>query len=212
MREKLRLTEQPVTNDSYVQVPDEIFLPTMSDSSHYKSSSTSSILSTNEPFTDPCSTICQTHHISSIEEFLLSNDSNRLLKQKSRVDDHDSYSVKCCEMKDMKTMNKHHKIGELHQNNSCNGAKTIGIKEEDQCDSGFKFTRDVMKEISCPCVQNNGQQHISCVDLRILQDLKMKLYTQERKKRHLQHCIKQQRQSIEKLLQRKNSTLYYNNV
>lgn len=210
MREKLRLAEQPITNDSYVQVPDEIFLPTMSDSSHYKSSSTSSILSTNEPFTDLCGTICQTHHISSIE-FLLSNDSNRLLKQKSHVDDHDSYSIKCREMKNMKTM-KHHKIGEIHQNNSHISAKTMtGINEENKCDSEFKFTRDVMKDISCSCVQNNAQQHVSC-DLSVLQDLKMKLYTQERKKRHLQHCIKQQQQYIEKLLQRKNFILHHNNI
>ncbi|CAL1679415.1 unnamed protein product [Lasius platythorax] len=202
LREKLRLAEQPITNDSYVQVPDEMFLPTMSDSSHYKSSSTSSIPSTNEPFMDLCGTINQTHHTSSME-FLLSNDSNRLLKQEGHVDDNDLYSTKCCEMKEIKTMNKHHKIGEIHQNNSHISSKTmIGMKEEDKCDSEFKFTHDVIKEINCPCTQNNAQQHVGCVNLSILQDLKMKLYTQERKKRHLQHYVKQQRQSIEKLLQR----------
>jgi len=112
-------------------------------------------------------------------------------------------------MKDMKAMNKHHKMGEIYQNNSRISAKTmIGIKEEDQCDSEFKFTRDVMKEINCPYVQNNAQQHVSCVDLSVLQDLKMKLYTQERKKRHLQQSIKQQRQSTEKLLQGKRNLFY----
>lgn len=199
MREKLRLAEQPITNDSYVQVPDEIFLPTMSDSSHYKSSSTSSIPSTNEPLMD----LCTINHTSSME-FPLSIDSNRLLKQEDHIDDHDLYSTKCTEMKETKIINKHHKMGEIYQNNSLINANTmIGIKEEDKRDSEFKFTCDVTKEISCPCAQNNTQQHVGCVDLSVLQDLKMKLYTQERKKRYLQHYVKQQRQSIEKLLQRK---------
>ncbi|KAL6430651.1 hypothetical protein ACFW04_006914 [Cataglyphis niger] len=198
LREKLRLAEQPITNDSYVQVPDEIFLPTMSDSSHYKSSSTSSIPSTNEPLID----LCTINHTSSME-FLLSNDSNRLLKQEDHVDDYDLYSTKCTEMKETKAINKHHKMGRIYQNNSLFSANTmIGIKEKDKRDSEFKFTCDVTKEISCPCTQNNTQQHVGCVDLSVLQDLKMKLYTQERKKRYLQHYVKQQRQSIEKLLQR----------
>ncbi|XP_072761910.1 uncharacterized protein Bsg25d [Anoplolepis gracilipes] len=196
LREKLRLAERPVTNDSYVQVPEnEIFL---SDSSHYKSSSTSSIPSTNEPFMDLCGTI---NHTSSIE-FLLSNDSDKLLKQKGHVDYHDLYSTKCPEMKETKTMNQRHKIMDKYQNNSPNAKTMVGIKKEDKRGSEFKFTRDVTKEISCSCAQNNAQQDVGCINLSILQDLKMKLYTQERKKRHLQHYVKQQRQSIEKLLQR----------
>ncbi|XP_029179085.1 CAP-Gly domain-containing linker protein 1 [Nylanderia fulva] len=200
LREKLRLVEQPITNDSYVQVPDEIFLPTMSDSSHYKSSSTSSIPSTNEPFMDLCGAIDQTLHTSSME-FLLSNDSNRLLKQ-DHVDGHNLCSTKCCEMKEIKIMNKHQKIGEIDQNNSHINAKAmIGMKEENKCDSELKFAHDVIKEISCPYTQNNAQQHVGCVNLSVLQDLKMKLYTQEHKKRYLQRYVKQQRQSVEKLLQ-----------
>lgn len=205
LREKLRLIEQPITNDSYVQVPDEISLTTFSDSSHCKSSSMSSILSTNEIFVtmDLCGTNNQTCHTSA--EFPLFND-NRLLKQDDHIDDHNLYNMHTeCPMKIIKDINKDQKI---YHNNPHIGAKTIlAMKEEDKCDSEFKSIH-VMKETSCMCSQNNAQQQVSCVDLNILQNLKMKLYTQERKKRHLQRYIKQQRQYIEKLLQRKPFSFY----
>lgn len=207
LREKLRLIEQPITNDSYVQVPDEISLATFSDSSHCKSSSMSSILSTNEIFAtmDLCGTNNQTCHTSA--EFPLSNDLNRLLKQDDHIDSHNLYNTHTeCPMKVIKDINKDQKI---YHNNPHIDAKTIlAMKEEDKCDSEFKSIHDVVKETSCMCSQNNAQQQVSCVDLNILQNLKMKLYAQERKKRHLQRYIKQHRQYIEKLFQRKPFSFY----
>ncbi|KAL6261333.1 hypothetical protein P5V15_008853 [Pogonomyrmex californicus] len=202
LREKLKLMGQPVTNDSCVQVPDEMFSTTFStDSSHCKSSSMSSIPSTNEISVnmDLCGTNNQTCHISM--EFPLSNDLNRLLKQEDHIDDHNFYNTRSeYSMKGIKGINKDYRIKDQ---NSLIGAKNmLATREEDKCDSELKTIHDEIKETSCMCSQNNAQQQIGCVNINILQNLKMKLYTQERKKRHLQRYIKQQRQYIEKLLQR----------
>lgn len=211
LREKLRLIEQPITSDSYVQVPDEISLATFSDSSHCKSYSMSSILSTNEIFVnmDLCGTNNQTScHTSA--EFPLPNNLNRLLKQNDHVDGHNLYNTGHieCPVKVIKDINQDQKI---HHNDPHVAAKTmLAMKEKDkEGESEFKLIHDVMKETSCTCSQSNGQQQIGCVDLNIFQNLKVKLYAQERKKRHLQRYIKQQRQYIEKLLQRKSFSFYY---
>lgn len=201
LREKLRLVEQPITNDSYVQVPDEISLATFSDSSHCKSSSMSSILSTNEIFVnmDLCGTNNQPCHTS--VEFPLSNNLNRLLKQGDHIDGHNLYYTHTeCPVKVIKGISRDPKL--YHNSSHITDKTTLAMKEDDKCESEFKLIRDVLKESSCTCSQNNVQQQVDCVDLNIFQNLKMKLYAQERKKRHLQRYIKQQRQYIEKLLQR----------
>ncbi|XP_012522185.1 ninein [Monomorium pharaonis] len=198
LREKLRLVEQPITNDFYVQVPDEISLPTFSDSSHCKSSSISSILSTNETFInmDLCGTNSHTW-----PEFSLSNNLNRLCKQDDNIDSHTSlYTHTECPIKIVKSINKDKNIH--HNNPHLLPTKTmLAMKEENKCDLEFKLIHDVTKETSDIRSQNNAQRQVGCVDLNIFQNLKMKFYTQERKKRHLQRYIKQQRQYIEKLLQ-----------
>lgn len=199
LREKLRLIEQPITNDSYVQVPDEISLATLSDSSHCKSSSMSSILSTNEIFanTDLYGANNQACHTSA--EFPLSN---KLLKQEDHIDGHNLYNTHTeCPIKVTKGTNKDQKI--YHNSPHIADKSMLAMKEEDKCDSEFKLIHNVMKETSCTCSENNVQQQGDCSDLNIFQNLKMKLYAQERKKRHLQRYIKQQRQYIERLLQRK---------
>jgi len=191
--------EQPITNDSYVQVPDEISLATLSDSSHCKSSSMSSIISTNEIFVniDLCGTNNQTCHSA---EFPLSNNLNRLFKQ-DHIDDHNLYNTHTeCSMKVIKDINKDQKI---YSNSPHIAAKTMLTMKEEECNSEYKLIHNVTKETSYTSSQNNVQQQIDCVDLNIFQNLKTKLYAQERKKRHLQRYIKQQRQYIEKLLQRK---------
>lgn len=204
LRKKLKLVEQPITNDSYVQVPDEISLfPIFSDSFHCKSSSASSILSTNEIFAnmDSCGTNNQTCYTS--VEFPLSNNFNRLLKQN---DDHNLYNTEHteCSIKVIKGQDQ-----KIYYNNPHVAAKTmLAMKEEDkEGESEFKLIHDVIKETNCTCTQSNGQQQVDCVDVNIFQNLKVKLYTQERKKRHLQRYIKQQRQYIDKLLQRKSFIL-----
>ncbi|XP_071577085.1 uncharacterized protein Bsg25d [Temnothorax nylanderi] len=203
LREKLRLIEQPITNDSYVQVSDEISLATFSDSSHCKSSGTSSILSTNEMLAnmDLCGTNDQTCHTSA--EFPLSDNLNGSLKQNDHIDGHNLYDTGHTEfpIKVIKGINRDQK---MYRDNSHVAAKTmLAMKEEDEeGESEFKLIRDVMKETSCTCSQSNSQRQIGCVDLNIFQNLKVKLYAQERKKRHLQRYIKHQRQYIEKLLQR----------
>ncbi|KYN06246.1 Blastoderm-specific protein 25D [Cyphomyrmex costatus] len=201
LREKLRLMEQPITNDSYVQVPDEISLATLSDSSHCKSSSMSSILSMNEIFmnTDLYGTNNQACHTST--EFPLSNNLNRLLKQDDHIDGHNLYSTHTeYPMKVTKGMSKDQKI--CHKSSHIADKPLLAMKEEDKFESEFKLIHNVMKETSCTCSENNIQQQVNCIDLNIFQNLKMKLYAQERKKRHLQRYIKQQRQYIERLLQR----------
>ncbi|XP_012218489.1 ninein homolog [Linepithema humile] len=201
LREKLKLTEQPVTNDSYVQVPDELSLPMLSDSSRCKSSSTSSIPSINDLFAniDLC-TNNQTYR--TLADFPLSSDHSRPLKQEVQIDGHNLYKTHVeCPVKGIRGMNKDQKA-QIYQNNPHIGAKTmLTVKEEDRCDGEFKLMHDV-KETSYPCTQNNAQQHVSCVHMSVLQELKIKLYEQERKKRHLQRYIKQKRHYIEKLLQR----------
>lgn len=197
--------EQPITNDSYVQVPDEISLVTFSDSSRCKSSSMSSILSTNEIFVnmDLCGANSQTCR--TWPE--LSNNLNRLLKQDDHIDSRNLYGTRTeCPIKIIKDINKDQKI--YHDNPHLSAKTMLAMKEEDKCDSEFKLIHDVMRETSCMCSQNNAQQQVGCVDLNIFQNLKMKLYAQERKKRHLQRYIKQQRQYIEKLLQRKSFSFY----
>jgi len=201
LRKKLKLIEQPITNDSYVQVPDEIPLATFSDSSHCKSSSMSSILSMNEMFVnmDLCDTNTQMCHTS--VEF----PSNRLLKRNDHIDGHNIYNTKHteCPIKVIKDINQDQKI--CHNNPHIAAKTMLAMKEEDKEDeSEFKLIHDLIKEANCTCVQSNNQQQIGCVDLNIFQNLKVKLYAQECKKRHLQRYIKQQRQYIEKLLQRKS--------
>lgn len=200
LREKLKLIEQlPITNDSYVQVPDEIPLATFSDSSHCKSSSMSSILSTNEIFVnmDLCGTNTQMCHTA---EFPSNN-----LNRNDHIDDHNIYNTRHteCSIKVIKDINQDQKI--CHNNPHIVAKTMLAMKEEDykEDESEFKLIHNV-KEASCTCLQSNNQQQISCVDLNIFQNLKVKLYAQERKKRHLQRYIKQQRQYIEKLLQRKS--------
>lgn len=205
LREKLKLVEQPITNDSYVQVPDEISLPLLSDSSYCKSSSTSSIPSMNDLFAniDLC-TNNQTYHTSA--DFPLSSDHNRPLKQEVHIDGHNLYKTRVEDpAKGTKGVSKDQKR-QMYQNNPHISAKTrLTVKDEDRCDGELKFLHDVMKESSYPCAQNNAQQHVSCVHVSVLQELKVKLYEQERKKQHLQRYIKQKRHHIEKLLQRKFS-------
>jgi len=159
----------------------------------------SSIISTNEIFVniDLCGTNNQTCHSA---EFPLSNNLNRLLKQ-DHIDDHNLYNTHTeCPMKIIKDISKDQKI---YHNSPHIAAKTMLTMKEEECDSKYKLIHNVTKETSYTCSQNNVQQQIDCVDLNIFQNLKMKLYAQERKKRHLQRYIKQQRQYIEKLLQRK---------
>jgi len=160
----------------------------------------SSILSTNEIFanTDLYGTNNQACHTSA--EFPLSNNLNKLLKQEDHIDGHNLYNTDCS-IKVTKGINKDQKI---YHNSSHIADKTMfATKEEDKCDSEFKLIHNAMKETSCTCSENNVQQQVDCIDLNIFQNLKMKLYAQERKKRHLQRYIKQQRQYIERLLQRK---------
>ncbi|XP_071638915.1 uncharacterized protein Bsg25d [Temnothorax longispinosus] len=203
LREKLRLMEQPRTNDSYVQVPDERSLATFSDSSPCNASSTSSIPSTNEMFAnmDLCGTNVQTCHTSA--DVPLSNTLNGLLKQNDHIDGHNLYNTGHteCPIKVMKGISRDQKM--YHTNSHVAAKIMLAMKEEDEeGDADVNVIRDVMKETSCTCSQSTNQRQVGCVDLNIFQNLKVKLYAQERKKRHLQRYIKQQRQYIEKLLQR----------
>lgn len=206
LREKLRLAEQLVTNDSWVQVPDEISLRTLSNLSHCKSSSASSIPSMNEPVENldlqtsdtNNQTYCTSEHPSS-------NDSSRLIKQKDQTD---GFSLNItrdeCSTKEMKTTHKD-KRSQMYHKSSHVGTK---VKEGDKRDSDFMWMQDVLMQSlnggSCHCAQNNTQQRMCCIDPSVLQNLNMKLYAQERKKRQLQHYFKRQQQQIEKVLQRKS--------
>lgn len=200
LREKLKLAEQRITNDSYVQVPDEISFPMLSDSSRCKSSSTSSIPSINDLFVNL--DLCTSNQTYTSADFPLSSDRSKPLKQEARtVDDHNLYKTHVeCPVRGAREMNKDKKT-QIYQNNPHIGAKTtLTVREEDRCDGEFSLMHDA-KEPS-PCTQNNAQQPINCVHMGVLQELKMKLYEQERKKRYLQRYIKQKRHHIEKLLQR----------
>lgn len=202
LRKKLKLMEQPVTSDSYVQVPDEIsFLPIFSDSSCCKSSSISSIVSTNEIFAN-MNTFGTNDQTCYTSEFPLSNNFNGL-KQNNHIDDRNLYNTDHieCPIKIIKGMNQDQKV---YYDNSHGAAKTIlAMKEKNKEDeTEFKSVRDVMKGNACS--RNSNQRQM---DLNIFQNLKVKLYAQERKKRHLQRYIKQQRQYIDKLLQRKSFIL-----
>ncbi|XP_077277440.1 blastoderm-specific gene 25D [Temnothorax americanus] len=204
LREKLRLIEQSrTTAASYVQVPDERSLATFSASSPCKSSSTSSILSTNEMFANMalCGTNDQTCHTSA--DVPLSNTLDSVLKQNDHIDGHTLYNTGHteCPIKVRKGISRDQKMS--HTNLHVAAKTMLAMKEEDEeGESDVNMIRDVMKETSCTCSQSTSQQQVGCVDLNIFQNLKVKLYAQERKKRHLQRYIKQQRQYIEKLLQR----------
>ncbi|KAL0124258.1 hypothetical protein PUN28_006247 [Cardiocondyla obscurior] len=206
LREKLKLIEQPITNDSYVQVPDEASSITFSDSSRCKSSSMSSILSTSETFvnTDLRDTNNQMCHTSA--KYPLSNNLDKLLKQNDHVDGHNLYNTRHteCSMKVIRGVNQDQKICHNNPHAATAAVKTaFAVADRDkEGESEFKSIYDVIKETNCTRSPSNSQQQVGCVDLNIFQNLKMKLYTQERKKRHLQRYIKQQRQYIEKLLQR----------
>lgn len=193
LHEKLKAVNHPDTSDSYVQVPDEMFI--LSDSSHCKSSSPSSILSSNELFVNQA-------YLTSMR-FPLSSDSNRLLKQEDCIDDHNLYDTHIeCSMKGKRGVNKEQKM-QVYQYSSHIDVKTMSkMRKKDNCQSEFKMIHDVTKETTCPYVPSDADLNAS---------LKMKLYLQERKTRHLQHRVKQQRQYVEKLLQRKcrSYLLYY---
>lgn len=205
MREKLKLADQLATNDSWVQVPDEISLRTLSNLSHCKSSSASSIPSINEPvenLVDLQTSDVNNQTLYYTLEHTLSNDSNRLIKQ----DQTDGYNLNItrdeCSTKEMKTTHKN-KRSQMYQEGSHVGTK---VKEGDKHDSDFTWMQDVLMQslngVSCHCVQNNTQR-MCCIDPNVLQNLNMKLYAQERKKRQLQHYFKRQQQQVEKVLQRK---------
>ncbi|EFN83344.1 Blastoderm-specific protein 25D [Harpegnathos saltator] len=203
LREKLRLTEQLVTSDSWVQVPDEISLRTLSNLSQCKSSSASSIPSMNEPVENldlqTSDTNNQTYYSS---EHPSSNDSNRLIKQ----DQIDGVNLNItrdeCSTKEVKTTHKDKK-NKIYQKRSHVGTK---VKENDKCDSDFTWMHNVLMQslngVNCHCTQNNTQPRMCCIDPSVLQNLNMKLYAQERKKRQLQHYFKRQQQQVEKILQR----------
>lgn len=198
LREKLRLAH-PVTSDSCIQVSDEVFSSPSSDLFHCKSPSTSSIPSTNDSLANMYPHTANVNHTL---EFPLCNNPNGLLKQ-DRIDDCNPYMHSECSVKRMKNINKSKKK-QMHKKNPHISGKTIlTMKEEDQRDAEFKLIYDVMKETNYSRAHSNAQQHIDCIDLNIVQDLKIRLYAQERKKRQLQRYIKQQRQYIERLLQRK---------
>ncbi|XP_014467588.1 PREDICTED: blastoderm-specific protein 25D isoform X2 [Dinoponera quadriceps] len=201
LREKLRLAEQLATNDSWVQVPDEISLRTLSNLSHCKSSSASSIPSMNENLDLQTSDANnQTYYTS---EHPSSNDSNRLIKQEDQTD---GYSLNItrdeCSTKEIKSTHKD-KRNQVYQKGSHVGAK---VKEGDKRDPDFAWMQNVLMQslngVSCHCAQNNTQQRMCCIDPSVLQSLNMKLYAQERKKRQLQHYFKRQQQQVEKVLQR----------
>lgn len=206
LRDKLRLAEQLVTNDSWVQVPDEISLRTLSNLSHCKSSSASSIPSMNEPVENldlqTSDTTNQTYFTS---EHPSLNDSNRLIKQEDQTDGCNLNITRDeCSTKEMKGTRKDKK-NQMHQKGSHVGTK---VKEMDKRDPDFTWMQDVLMQslnrVGCRCVQNNTQQRMCCIDPGVLQNLNMKLYAQERKKRQLQHYFKRQQQQIEKVLQRKS--------
>lgn len=203
LREKLRLTEQPVTNDFWVQVPDEISLPTLPDLSHCKSSSASSIPSINEPNMniDLCDTNDQTSELSYHTSEFLSNP-NTLLKQEVQADDYNLYDIHDeCSTKGM-DIHKEQKF-QIDKKDPYIDVKVM--KEKDKYE--FTWMQDMLmqnlKKVGCHCAQNT-QQRVCCIELSVLQNLNMKLYAQERKKRQLQHYFKRQQQHVEKILQRKS--------
>jgi len=180
-----------------MQVPDETSFSTLSNLSHCKSLNISNIPSTNELFANNV-------NVNQTSEFPLFKDSNELLKQ-NHIDNYDTYDIHSeSSMKKIESINKNKKK-QIHKKNSHINTKTmLTMKEKDKCNSEFKLIYNVMKDTNS-CAHSDVQQHIDCIDLNIVQDLKIKLYAQERKKRQLQRYIKQQRQYIEKLLQRKYS-------
>lgn len=205
LREKLRLAEQLVTNDTWVQVPDEISLCTLSNLSHCKSSSASSIPSMNEPVENlDLQTSDANNQTYFTSEHPSSNDSGRLIKQEDQTDSYNVNSTREeCVTKEVRSTRKD-KRNQFYQKSSHVGTK---VKEGDKRDPDLTWMQDVLMQnlngISCHCAQNNMQQRICCIDSGVLQNLNMKLYAQERKKRQLQHYFKRQQQQVEKVLQRK---------
>jgi len=180
-----------------MQVPDETFFSMLSNLSYCKSPSTSSIPSTNELFANNI-------NVNQISEFPLVKDP-KLLKQ-NHINNYDMYDIHSeSSMKKIKSISKNKKK-QIHKKNSHISTKTmLTMKEKDKCNSEFKLIYNVMKDTNYSCAYSDAEQHIDCIDLNIVQDLKIKLYAQERKKRQLQRYIKQQQRYIEKLLQRKYS-------
>lgn len=207
LREKLRLAEQMVTNDSWVQVPDEISLRTLSNLLHCKSSSASSIPSMIEPVENlaDLQTSDANNQTYDTSEHPSSNDSSRLIKPEDQTDGYNFNILRDdSSTKEMKTTHKDKK-NQVYQKGSHIGTK---VKEGDKRDPDFTWMQDVLMQslngVSCHCVQNNTQQRMCCIDPNVLQNLNMKLYAQERKKRQLQHYFKRQQQQVEKVLQRKS--------
>lgn len=200
LHEKLKSIEQPVTNDSWVQVPDEMPLPTLS---NCKSSSASSIPSMNELIAniDLCDTNDRAYRAS---EFLLSNDSNKLPKQQVQTNNHHPYDE--CSKRRIRNVYKEQNI-QIDKKDAY--IRVEKAKEKNKCE--FTLMQDMLmqnlKKIGCHCsARNDAQQRVCCVETSVLQNLNMKLYAQERKKRQLQYYLKRQQQHVEKMFQR-NSLL-----
>ncbi|XP_076245387.1 blastoderm-specific gene 25D [Calliopsis andreniformis] len=213
LQEKVKASERPSMTDVSVQVTDESISSPLPMQTNYVPNNFFDVQPSNEStsklaqFTDNISKLPEEYKFSRILES--SNLGNefipRVTKENIGISNFAPYQMNISyPMKDVNSTCKLEK-SEPQWKAAEVGGKFTKVENVHTADydamQNCTLKLQNLKPVTCQCARNNAQSQVCCVDVNILQSLRMKLQAQERKKHQLQECFKQQQYKIEQVLQ-----------